>query len=199
MPYQDRIGRSKLNVGRDGLRFLKVILDTAFLYRPARPLAILGVACLGVSCSLMIMPTLYYLDHHSVLEWMIYRFVVSQLTGVTAFLLLSASYLTDRMVQIVLSESPSNESSQNRIGRFLSRRVFWLVPMSLVLIGVILVMPSFLELVRTGSTYEHWSRFIAMSFVVSLAVVLVVTRAIDYVLDLITAQVAYSRSQESQL
>ena len=199
MPYQDRIGRSKLNVGRDGLRFLKVILDTAFLYRPARPLAILGVACLGVSCSLMIMPTLYYLDHHSVLEWMIYRFVVSQLTGVTAFLLLSASYLTDRMVQIVLSESPSNESSQNRIGRFLSRRVFWLVPMSLVLIGVILVMPSFLELVRTGSTYEHWSRFIAMSFVVSLAVVLVVTLAIDYVLDLITAQVAYSRSQESQL
>ena len=43
MPYSERQGESKLRVGKDGVRFLKVILETAFLYRPSRPLGILGV------------------------------------------------------------------------------------------------------------------------------------------------------------
>src|SRR5579872_1936479 len=38
MPYREREGESKLRVGKDGLRFLKVILQSAFLYRPSRPL-----------------------------------------------------------------------------------------------------------------------------------------------------------------
>jgi len=65
------------------------------------------------------------------------------------------------------------------------------VPSALTAIGVALVIPSFLELVRTGATYEHWSRFIAMSFFCSIALILVVTRAIDYVLQLVADRLAY--------
>jgi hypothetical protein len=59
--------------------------------------------------------------------------------------------------------------------------------------GGLLVLPSFLELVRTGSTYEHWSRFIAMSFCWVLASIIAVTAVIDYVLGLLSAQLAYNR------
>lgn len=38
MPYEERRGRSKLSVVRDGLRFLQTIIWTALLYNPARPL-----------------------------------------------------------------------------------------------------------------------------------------------------------------
>ena len=190
MPYEERTGRSKLSVGKDGLRFLKVILEGAFLYRPARPLALAGAVCLAAATGLMLMPAGYYLTHHAVTEWMIYRFVVSHLVGISAALLLCASYLTDRIVQIALS-SESHQEQPTPMSGFFNSGWFWLAPLALSAIGVALVIPSFLELVRTGATYEHWSRFIAMSFFCSLAVILVVTRAIDYVLQLVAERLAY--------
>jgi glycosyltransferase involved in cell wall biosynthesis len=193
MPYKERTGESKLRVGKDGLRFLKVILEGAFLYRPARPLAMAGGLCLAAAIALMLMPTGYYLTHHAVTEWMIYRFVVSHLVGISAALLLCASYLTDRIVQIALSSESSHEE-EGAARRFFISRWFWLVPSALTAIGVALVIPSFLELVRTGATYEHWSRFIAMSFFCSVALILVVTRAIDYVLQLVAERLAYLHS-----
>jgi fucose permease len=59
--------------------------------------------------------------------------------------------------------------------------------------GGLLVLPSFLELVRTGATYEHWSRFIAMSFLFSLAIILLTTRACDYILDLLESRLEFLR------
>lgn len=197
MPYHERSGESKLAVGKDGLRFLKVILETAFLYRPARPLAILAGMLLASATALMIMPTLYYLNNQSVLEWMIYRFVVSHLLGVTACLLFSTSYLTDKMVRIGLESGPSIELPPGAAAKFLRSSLFWLAPLLLFTIGGALVTPSFLDLVRTGATYEHWSRFIAMSYLFSVAIILLVTRGVDYVLDLLANQVRYLRSERS--
>ena len=193
MPYNEREGKSKLKVGKDGIRFLKTILETSFVYRPARPLAILGLLFLTFACALMAMPIAYYLRHHAVQEWMIYRFVVSHLIGAIAFLLFSASYSCARVVQIALPESGRLGSRIQAIARFVRSRTFWLVPLGLMAIGGLLVLPSFLELMRTGATYEHWSRFIAMSFFWSLAFILIVTRFVDYVLILLEAQVNYLR------
>jgi len=191
MPYHEREGESKLHPAKDGVRFLRAILDAALLYQPARPLAILGLLWLSLAVALMLTPTAYYLRHHAVQEWMIYRFVVSHLAGTLAGLLLCASYLTGRMVAISLREGESTRRNRNLLDWFFSTWLPWLVPLILLLGGGLLVLPSFLELVRTGSTYEHWSRFIAMSFCWSLASVIAVTAVIDYVLGLLSAQLAY--------
>lgn len=42
MPYEERLGRSKLSVVEDGMRFLRTIIWTALYYNPARPLGGLG-------------------------------------------------------------------------------------------------------------------------------------------------------------
>src|SRR5262249_25719974 len=102
MPYHEREGQSKLRVIKDGLRFLKVILEAAFLYRPSRPLGMLAIICSFAAVALMVMPTHFYLTHHRVEEWMIYRFVVSHLAITTACLLFCASYLAKKVVNIVL-------------------------------------------------------------------------------------------------
>jgi len=175
------------------MRFLRAILDAALLYRPARPLAILGLLWLGLAVALMLTPTAYYLRHHSVQEWMIYRFVVSHLAGTLAGLLLCASYLTGRMVTIALIDAEGKGKSRNPLGWLFSTWLPWLAPPVLLLGGGLLVLPSFLELMRTGSTYLHWSRFIAMSFCWALASIISVTAVIDYVLGLLHAQLAYNR------
>ena len=193
MPYHEREGESKLRPGKDGVLFLRAILDAALLYRPARPLAILGLVWLGLAVVLMLTPTAYYLRHHAVQEWMIYRFVVSHLAGNLAGLLLCASYLTGRMVTIALTNVDGPRRSRNPLDWFFSTWLPWLLPLILLLGGDLLVLPSFLELVRTGSTYEHWSRFIAMSFCWMLASIIAVTAVIDYVLGLLSAQLAYNR------
>lgn len=186
MPYAEREGRSKLRPGRDGLRFMRAILDAALLYRPARPLAILGLVWLALAVALMLTPTVYYLRHRAVQEWMIYRFVVSHLAGSLAALLLCASYLAGRIVAIAL-----NQEAKGVLHWGFSTRWVWVVPPVLLLGGGLLVLPSFLELVRTGATYEHWSRFIAMSFCWVLAAIIAVTAIIDYVLALLDTQLAH--------
>ena len=186
MPYAEREGRSKLRPGRDGLRFMRAILDAALLYRPARPLAILGIAWLALAVVLMLTPTAYYARHRAVQEWMIYRFVVSHLAGSLAALLLCASYLTRRVVAIALKRE-----ARGVLRWGFSTRWVWVAPPVLLVGGGLLVLPSFLELVRTGATYEHWSRFIAMSFCWVLAAIIAVTAIIDYILALLDTQLTH--------
>jgi glycosyltransferase involved in cell wall biosynthesis len=187
MTYHEREGESKLRPGKDGFRFVKAILDAALLYRPARPLAILGLIWLAVAVVLMLTPTVHYVKYRSVQEWMIYRFVVSHLAGTLAALLLCASYLTGRMVAIAL-----NRRRRNLLDWFFASWLVLAVPPILLIVGGLLVLPSFLELVRTGATYEHWSRFIAMSFCWVVASIVAVTGVIDYVLGLLGTQLAYN-------
>jgi hypothetical protein len=122
---------------------------------------------------------------------MIYRFIVSHLAGTLASLLLSASYLTGRIVAIVLTKDSSRRRQRNVLEWFFSSKLSWYAPPLLLIGGGLLVLPSFLELVRTGATYEHWSRFIAMSFCWSVAFIVVVTSMVDYVLGLLGAQLRH--------
>ena len=194
MPYHEREGESKLRLGRDTVRFLRVILEAAFLYRPSRPLAIVGLIAFAMAAAWMMRPILYYVEHHRVQEWMIYRFLVSQVLGTIAALLLCASYLTAKIVKIAL---PAGERSGDRVrGSLLRSRLLWLVPAACFVVGGALVLASFLELVRTGETYEHWSRFVAMSFFWSIGSIFVVTLVMNYVLDLLAAQLAYDEQTD---
>jgi glycosyltransferase involved in cell wall biosynthesis len=193
MPYHERAGESKLRVIKDGIRFLKVILQAAFLYRPSRPLGILAVALFCAAGLLMLTPVLYYLQNRSVAEWMIYRFLVSALIGTSSCLALCASYLTDRMVSIALAE----EISGRKLRVLLHGRIFWLLPATLITIGVVLVFPSLVQRFTTGATYEHWSRYVVMSFCFSVALILSGTRAMDAVLDQVAERVAYVRQIRS--
>jgi len=49
--------------------------------------------------------------------------------------------------------------------------------------------------VTTGATYEHWSRFIAMSFFLSVSIALGVTKAIGYVIDLMGEKLEFLRGR----
>ena len=49
IPYKERVGRSKLSVVRDGMRFLQTILWTALNYNPVRILGGLGILLFAIA------------------------------------------------------------------------------------------------------------------------------------------------------
>jgi len=49
IPYEERMGRSKLNVVRDGLRFFETIVWTAMTYNPVRILGLVGLSGIGIA------------------------------------------------------------------------------------------------------------------------------------------------------
>ncbi|MBI3942875.1 MAG: glycosyltransferase family 2 protein, partial [Chloroflexi bacterium] len=52
IPYSERVGRSKLNPLKDGVRFLQTIVWTAMGYNPVQVLGLLGLACLFLAGAL---------------------------------------------------------------------------------------------------------------------------------------------------
>jgi len=193
MPYHERSGESKLKVGKDGLRFLRVITEAALLYRPSRPLGLAAILLTLFAAALMWAPTIYYVQNRSVAEWMIYRFLVSNLAGIAACLCFCASYLIGRMTSIALVDETGIHSRLT--GWLFQARWFWAVPTGFAAVGVVLVFSSVLHRLETGLTYEHWSRYVVMSFCLAIAIILSITRLIDYVLGLVEDRLEYTRSR----
>ena len=57
--------------------------------------------------------------------------------------------------------------------------------------GAALAVPNLFAHVTAGARYEHWSRFIAMSFFFLLAIIVSSARVVAYFLDLVRQQLAY--------
>lgn len=197
MPYHERAGESKLRVGKDGLRFLRVITEAAFLYRPSRPLGLLAIVFVLFAAALMWSPILYYLRTRSVADWMIYRFLVSDLSGIAGCLCFCASYLTGRMTSIALTDE-SGALRSRLTGWLFQTPWFWAVPIAFLVVGGSLVWSSLFDRLTTGMTYEHWSRYVVMSFCFAVAIVLSVTRIIDYVLELVAGRLEYLKVRRSE-
>jgi glycosyltransferase involved in cell wall biosynthesis len=194
MPYHEREGKSKLKIWKDGVRFLKVICEAGFLYRPFRPLELLGIICFTGATWLMIFPLYFYVKTLTLAEWMIYRFVVSNLLGTSACLLFCAGYLSRKTIDLVLF-SKYEIPETNLVGKMFQSAFFWYMPLVLFLAGGLIVMPSFKELILKGATNEHWSRFIAMSFMYSVGIILIGTKLIDYSLGLLAKRLDFLRKQ----
>jgi hypothetical protein len=121
---------------------------------------------------------------------MIYRFLVSDLAGITACLCFCASYLTGRMTSVALRDESGLLKSRLSTWLFQSRW-FWAVPIAFYVVGGLLVLSSLFDRLTTGVTYEHWSRYVVMSFCFAVAIILSVTRVIDYVVNLVGSRLDY--------
>jgi glycosyltransferase involved in cell wall biosynthesis len=145
MPF----GESKLRVVKDGLRFLRVIIETAFLFRAPRPLDLSAIAFIVFAAVLMAAPTAYYFQNWSAQEWMSYRFLVSELSGVAGCLCFCVSYLTGRITSISLPDESG--LLRSRLTNWLFQgRWFWAVPLGFALVGLLLSASSLFDRVTTA-------------------------------------------------
>lgn len=191
MPYKEREGESKLNVLKDGVRFLNVILSMIFMYQPQKILLPTAVLFYIFGTALLITPTYHYISYHNVEEWMIYRVITGGIFTTIGTLFLTGAYLTYKIV----SETINFSVSKNVVYRFFNSWLLWSIVLLFLGTGVGLVFHSVLDRLETGHTYEHWSRYIAMSFLVTNAFALIIAKAIDYVFNPIVDRLKYLQSK----
>lgn len=196
MPYEERDGESKLHIWKDGVRFLRVILETAILYRPNRLLSLTASLFLLLGLILIALPVVHYIQHKSIEDWMIYRLIVSNLLGITAVLFYSASFITEKTVAMTVSKPITVGGRQSFISKLYGSKFIWAVPLLGTLLGLFLIGDSLYNRIFMGETYEHWSRYVAMSFFVSVAFIVMATKSIEHVLKLISERLKYVQSKE---
>lgn len=192
MEYRERIGKSKLRAFSDGIRFLGSMIEMAFLYRPAKPLDLACLASLLFAGCLMTVPVFHYLSFHSIPDWLIYRFVAANLLLLFSSLMFCASYLTEKMIGDAFHESSQKVSLQHRIKeKYFNGRYFWIINSILLFVGLSMISTSLYDRILYGKTYEHWSKYLMMLMLCSVAIVFMTSKILDYVLSLNTDRKRY--------
>ena len=196
MPYHEREGESKLSVTKDGVRFLKVILSTAFLYRPQIIINFLSLAFLLVSFLIMLQPVFNYFQSSYVEDWMIYRFIFAEVFGVLSVILFSFSFLLQNAVQLSLNLNKRNENTQSIAAAFFKSKFSLFLGLFFLILGFTFISGSLLDRLESGHTNEHWSRYIAFSFFEINGLLILATRWSKYVFKLLKDRLKFIQSEE---
>jgi glycosyltransferase involved in cell wall biosynthesis len=152
IPYRERVGRSKLNVVRDGLRFLRSILWTATLYKPLRIFGTLGLAMLVSAVILALPPLVYYVQNHSVREDSIYRLIAVLILSAAGVNVLAFGLISGAIFNLL----PGHAEPQPPLPKRFQIGLAW-GGFLLLLSGFALMAPAGVEWVRTAQITFHWS------------------------------------------
>jgi glycosyltransferase involved in cell wall biosynthesis len=164
MKYEERIGRSKLSVIRDGIRFLQSIFAGVLCYRPEKLFLLAFTACCVLIGLMAAYPTEFYLQNRRLDEWMIYRFVACSVLGSVALLLMLATGLANRMAGLSMRRPEANMFWPSVIASLLQGPGLAVLLTGLSLATVAFWWPGVVEYVTTGQVYMHWSRLLAGAF-----------------------------------
>jgi glycosyltransferase involved in cell wall biosynthesis len=177
MAYSERVGESKLSAVKDGLRFLRAIIDAVLFYRPARVFTLCFSLCaLGVLL-LAISPVEFYFRNHYFEDWMIYRFIVGLLLGAMGFTLLCSAVIADELFGLTNKRRWTSFSSQ-LLHQVFSKGSLLTISALSVLVSAVLVWPGVVEYFTTRHVTLHWSRVIVAAFGFLVATECVVTASL---------------------
>lgn len=167
MPYEERIGRSKLSVLRDGVRFLKTIFSGVLCYRPEKLLLMLFMLCVVALALLAAYPVEFYFQHGRLEEWMIHRFVVCYLLGSFGLMLLLATALTYQMASFGPRRGSANAFWPFVVAGVMRGPVLVGILVCFLFLSGVFLWPGMSEYATTGHVTLHWSRLLAGAFSLS--------------------------------
>lgn len=184
IPYKERIGRSKLSIMGDGMRFLRTILWTALNYNPVRILGGMGVLMVGLAALIFAILVTIRLSGVTVLgPWGVaatYTAVVLGISGVNLFALgVTFNYLVS-----LFHRRPIR---QGLFGKPLLRtpidRHFWWMGFLMIFFGAALGMFSFIMALNEWAIERLWLYLLAGSMSTLVGVQLVIFWVIIRVLE----------------
>jgi glycosyltransferase involved in cell wall biosynthesis len=158
MPYDERVGGSKLNPVLDGLRFLWTILRTTHRYNPLKIFGLLGGLLLALGVLYGLEPVAYYLRVRRVEDWEIYRLVAVVVAIVAGVNVIFFGVVANVVMAAVYRMPPYRNSL---LARLLLRRTvlrwLWLFGLLLMLAAVLLNREGLGTYLSTGKVFVHWS------------------------------------------
>lgn len=161
MPYEERIGESKLHVVKDGVRFLRTIFEMTLMWRPAKLFVSTTVLCLTVMTLFAVHPVETWLRFGRFEEDMIYRLLFCSLLATLGVALLSAGVVCDHLHRLLDERSTTGGPRTflwSLLDKVYSFRGFTLVLVPSLPILVWLVGRGAWTWVTAGYVNVHWSR-----------------------------------------
>jgi len=156
IPYEKREGLSKLNILKDGYRFLMSIILIARLYNPLKFFGPIGIAFLFLAIVLSIRPISYYLLYRLVLETSIYRLVTVMVLFVAGLSMISLGIAANNVVSVIHRRKQKNDILHKLIYEKIYRNLNY-VGFLLVFAGVALNYKTIFQYLMTRKVYVHWS------------------------------------------
>lgn len=184
IPYKERVGRSKLSVVRDGVRFLQTILWTALNYNPVRILGGLGIFLFAIGALIAAVLVVMRLSGITALSpWGVagtFAAVVLGIAGVDLFALgVTFNYLVSlfhkRPIRQGLFEKPVFKTPLDR--------QFWWIGLLMLFSGSILGIASFVLALNHWSIERLWLYLLAGTMLILVGLQLIIFWIIVRILD----------------
>jgi len=156
MPYEERRGESKLDVLKDGLRFLGIIVGTAYTYLPFQFFFVAGLLALLAGGVLGTPVLLRYAQTGQIETWQFYRIMTVVMLGNLGLTSLLVGVLSSNFSRLILQ----NSGRPGKLSRFLSQSLMphsWIAGLVFIVIALILIFPGMRSYVTTGQVSIHWS------------------------------------------
>jgi glycosyltransferase involved in cell wall biosynthesis len=183
IPYSERLGRSKLSVVKDGVRFLNSIVLTAMSYNPVRILGLLGLA--GAAFAALVAAMLVVLRLSGVTQlgslgiFAVFGALVLGVTGVSLF---SLGAMFNHLVSLFQKRLVQSGLFGKRIFDPPLETHFGTLGVLAVAIGVITAVVLFIAAASGGTLEQMWLWMIASAMATLVGVQLIVARVIMNVL-----------------
>ena len=164
IPYRERVGKSKLRLVRDGLRFLEVILAAAAYVRVSR-LTVPIMAALGIASALLLAgPASFYARHGRLEEWMFYRAALAAMLATTLVIVLCATIVSEHVIALAMLRYERYGRRTRGAWRYENLRWLIAIASALWLLGAGLNLGGLRDLLTRGQVTLHWSRVLLGSF-----------------------------------
>jgi glycosyltransferase involved in cell wall biosynthesis len=183
IPYSERVGRSKLSVVKDGVRFLNSIVLTALSYNPVRILGLLGLA--GVAFAALVAVLLVVLRLSGITQlgslgiFAVFGALVLGVTGVSLF---SLGAMFNYLVSLFQKRVVQGGLFGKRIFDPPLETHFGSIGTIAVIVGVLMAVVLLLVAGSGGTLEQMWLWMIASAMATLIGVQLIVARVIMNVL-----------------
>ncbi|MCP4591598.1 MAG: glycosyltransferase family 2 protein [bacterium] len=165
MKYEERVGESKLNVLRDGVRFFQTIFEMTLIWRPARILLSGAGLCITLTVLLAMHPIEMWVRERRLEEWMIYRLLFCSLLGSVAMTMVSASVIAKNMHAFLAGGNHQPGTLTLALERFFSIRGLTILLLPFALVTVALIGRGMWTYLVAGEVTIHWSRVVLAGLV----------------------------------
>jgi glycosyltransferase involved in cell wall biosynthesis len=157
MTYEERVGDSKLHVLKDGIRFLRVIIEAALGYNAFRFLGLIALLLFIFSSVYLAEPVIFYIKHQSLQEWMIYRLIAVSVTTTSGILLLVIGKVTQSLTDMANLQYQKKQSFFRRLSDAIFLRYGLLLSLFFLVIATIIMWNPINQYLSSGKVYTHWS------------------------------------------
>jgi glycosyltransferase involved in cell wall biosynthesis len=195
MTYEERVGRSKLSVVRDGVRFLKTILDVGLTYQPFRLISLPGLLLMAVAAGLLLPVAVDYVRTRLVEEGDIYRILAVIVAATAGFQMFLAGLAAEQAVDIVHPKKWPGGALLTGLKRALTERRLLAFGAVFAALAVALNAEGIYTYVTEGHDPQHWSRVAVGGLLVLVGFQCVASAVLARTLRMLASLVVIKKSQ----